>query len=119
MSRLALKSFPDFGRVLMDLPVKDVFMKKVTKTVPKAKQIKFDSPDALINRELSWLSFARRVLALVEDPNLPLLERVKFAGIMGMIYDEFAMKRIGGLRRQIEKKKSKPGPDGMMPAEEL
>ncbi len=78
-----------------------------------------DAPAAFINRELSWLAFARRVLALAEDPREALLERVKFAGIMGMIYDEFAMKRIGGLRRQIEKKKSKPGPDGMMPAEEL
>ena len=46
-----------------------------------------ESPAALINRELSWLSFARRVLALAEDPEQPLLERVKFAGIMGMIYD--------------------------------
>ena len=46
-------------------------MKKVTKTAPKAKKIKLDSTDALINRELSWLSFARRVLALVEDPELP------------------------------------------------
>ena len=55
------------------------------------------SPVALINRELSWLSFARRVLALAEDPEQPLLERVKFAGIMGMVYDEFAMKRVGGL----------------------
>lgn len=78
-----------------------------------------DTPAAFINRELSWLAFARRVLALAEDPREPLLERVKFAGIMGMIYDEFAMKRIGGLRRQIEKKKSKPGPDGHTPAEEL
>ena len=60
-----------------------------------------DSAAAFVNRELSWLSFARRVLALAEDPEQPLLERVKFAGIMGMIHDEFAMKRIGG-----------PGPAG-------
>ncbi|RPI21699.1 MAG: RNA degradosome polyphosphate kinase, partial [Actinobacteria bacterium] len=78
-----------------------------------------DSPSSYINRELSWLAFARRVLALAEDPAEPLLERVKFAGIMGMIYDEFAMKRIGGLRRQLERGKSTPGPDGMTPAEEL
>ena len=58
-----------------------------------------DAYDAYINRELSWLSFARRVLELVEDTSLPLLERVKFAGIMGMIYDEFVMKRMGGLRK--------------------
>lgn len=76
-----------------------------------------DSPAALINRELSWLSFARRVLALAEDPEQPLLERVKFAGIMGMIYDEFAMKRIGGLFRQVRRGKGSRGPDGLTPAE--
>ena len=64
-----------------------------------------DTPAAFINRELSWLAFARRVLALAEDPREPLLERVKFAGIMGMIYDEFAMKRIGGLRRQVAERR--------------
>ncbi len=72
-----------------------------------------------INRELSWLAFARRVLALAEDSRQPLLERVKFAGIMGMIYDEFAMKRMGGLHRQIAKRKANPGPDGLTPSEEL
>jgi polyphosphate kinase len=101
----------------MDRPVKDVSMKKVTKTVPKAKRIKLDSADALINRELSWLSFARRVLALLEDPNLPLLERIKFAGIMGMLHDEFAMKRMGGLKRRI--KKAKPSRGGLSMEEEL
>ena len=78
-----------------------------------------DSPAALINRELSWLSFARRVLALAQDPEQPLLERVKFAGIMGMIYDEFAMKRIGGLLRQVRRSGRRHGPDGMTAAEVL
>jgi polyphosphate kinase len=78
-----------------------------------------DSPVALINRELSWLSFARRVLALAEDPEQPLLERVKFAGIMGMLYDEFAMKRIGGVFRKGQKGNGKRGPEGLTPAEEL
>jgi polyphosphate kinase len=78
-----------------------------------------DSPEAHLNRELSWLSFARRVLALAEDRAQPLLERVKFAGIMGMIYDEFAMKRIGGLHRQVQAEDLKPGPDGLPPAQEL
>ncbi|HEX9041165.1 MAG TPA: polyphosphate kinase 1 [Trebonia sp.] len=84
-----------------------------------AGQITPDSPAAFINRELSWLSFARRVLALAEDPEQPLLERVKFAGIMGMIHDEFAMKRIGGLVRQVQKGGARRGPDGMSPAEVL
>ena len=77
------------------------------------------SPAALINRELSWLSFARRVLALAEDPEQPLLERVKFVGIMGMIYDEFAMKRIGGLFRKVRKDARGHGPEGLTAAEEL
>ena len=82
-------------------------------------QVTPGSPAALINRELSWLSFARRVLALAEDPEQPLLERVKFAGIMGMIYDEFAMKRIGGLFRKAQKGEGRHGGDGLTPAEEL
>ena len=77
------------------------------------------SPAALIDRELSWLSFARRVLALAEDPEQPLLERVKFAGIMGMLYDEFAMKRIGGLFRQAQKGGGRRGAEDLTPAEEL
>ncbi len=75
--------------------------------------------EAFINRELSWLSFARRVLELAEDPATPLLERVKFAGIMGMIYDEFAMKRLGGIYRRIKRGNLKSGPDGLTPPEEL
>ena len=69
-----------------------------------------ETPEAFINRKMSWLCFARRVLNLAEDPEAPLLERVKFAGIMGMIYDEFAMKRLGGLRRLMQKKKHRLSP---------
>lgn len=83
------------------------------------QDITVDSPQAYINRELSWLDFARRVLELAEDPTTPLLERIKFAGIMGMIYDEFAMKRIGGLRRRIEGGDHHLSPDGHTPQEEL
>ncbi len=84
-----------------------------------SQDITVDSPQAYINRELSWLDFARRVLELAEDPATPLLERVKFAGIMGMIYDEFAMKRIGGLRRRIESGNGRLSPDGRTTQEEL
>ncbi|MGD9265709.1 MAG: polyphosphate kinase 1 [Lysobacterales bacterium] len=81
--------------------------------------ITIGSHDSYINRELSWLSFARRVLAMAEDPATPLLERVKFAGIMGMLYDEFSMKRIGGLKRKIEKKKIRASSDGLTLQQEL
>jgi polyphosphate kinase len=96
-------------------------MEKEKASALKPDKIDTDSPNTLINRELSWLSFARRVLALAEDPDLPLLERVKFAGIMGMLYDEFAMKRMGGIKRKIEKgkKKKKLSHGGLTPDEEL
>jgi len=87
--------------------------------VPEDHTVTIDSPDAYVNRELSWLAFARRVLAIGQEPSQPLLERVKFAGIMGMIHDEFAMKRIGGLRRQIDQRDQRPGPDGLAPVEVL
>src|SRR5690348_3126529 len=81
-----------------------------------------ECPAALISRGLSWLSFARRVLALAEDPSVLLLERVKFAGIMGMIYDEFAMKRLGGLFRKVAAGGAAPaerGRDGLTALEVL
>jgi polyphosphate kinase len=78
-----------------------------------------DSPDAFINRELSWLRFARRVLELAEDEDVPLLERIKFAGILGMLHDEFFMKRIAGLKRQVQNGIDKLSLDGQTPAEEL
>jgi polyphosphate kinase len=109
---------------LTDIPTtQDVPTQKASTTAEKPEKIDVDLPSTLINRELSWLSFARRVLALAENPNLPLLERVKFAGIMGMLYDEFAMKRMGGLKRKIEKRKHKKNkklsPDGLSAEEEL
>ncbi len=87
--------------------------------LPAATLVTPNSPAALIDRELSWLGFARRVLALAEDPEEPLLERVKFAGIMGMLYDEFAMKRIGVLLRQVRRDGGKRGPAGLSAAEVL
>lgn len=77
------------------------------------------SPELFFNRELSWLSFARRVLALVEDRDLPLLERVKFAGIMGMLHDEFFMKRMGGLKLQAKTGGEHRSLDGRTADEEL
>ena len=56
--------------------------------------------DRLINRELSFLDYAARVLALGRDPALPLLERVKFCSIVSEMLDEFFMVRIAGLNGQ-------------------
>lgn len=75
--------------------------------------------DQFFNRELSFLAFARRVMEMVNDPDVPLLERVKFAGIVGMLHDEFAMKRLSGLKRQIRRRKFKRSLDGRTPLQEF
>ena len=58
-------------------------------------------PEAYLNRELTWLNFAWRVVHEAVDTRTPLLERVKFLGIVGSTLDEFFMKRIGGLKQQV------------------
>jgi polyphosphate kinase len=77
------------------------------------------APEAYLNRELTWLNFAFRVVHQAEDPRTPLLERVRFLGIVGSTIDEFFMKRIGGLKQQIAAGLTDPGADGRTPAELL
>ena len=72
-----------------------------------------------INRELSWLEFNRRVLHEALDPRNPLLERVKFLEIFTSNLDEFFMKRVGGLRRQISVGVVSQTPDGLTPYQQL
>ncbi len=60
-----------------------------------------DDPGLYLNRELTWLEFNRRVLHLATDTDTPLLERVKYLAIVSSNFDEFFMKRIGGLKQQI------------------
>ncbi len=56
-----------------------------------------DDPLNYLNRELSMLKFHRRVLHEARNPDNPLLERVRFLGIVGAILDEFFMVRVGSL----------------------
>ncbi len=71
------------------------------------------------NRELSWLEFNSRVLAEAEDESVPLLERLKFIAIFGGNLDEFFMKRVGGLKLQLQGNSPNLSPDGRTPARQL
>ncbi|MDY6870960.1 MAG: RNA degradosome polyphosphate kinase [Actinomycetota bacterium] len=75
--------------------------------------------DRYFNRELSWLDFNARVLALADDPSLPLLERAKFLAIFASNLDEFYMVRVAGLKRRDEMGLSVRSADGLSPREQL
>ncbi|MFZ4584710.1 MAG: RNA degradosome polyphosphate kinase [Acidimicrobiia bacterium] len=78
-----------------------------------------EGPDRFLNRELSWLEFNGRVLALAEDSAQPLLERAKFLAIFASNLDEFFQVRVSGLREQVDAGLQKRTPDGMTPTEQL
>ncbi len=76
-------------------------------------------PDAahLIDREISWLSFNERVLELVEDESVPLLERVRFLTIFASNLDEFYMVRVASVLGKIETNPNLVNSAGYTPAE--
>jgi polyphosphate kinase len=71
------------------------------------------------NRELSWLEFNERVLALAEDDRVPLLERAKFLAIFGQNLDEFFQVRVAGLKDQVAAGVGGTSPDGRTAAQQL
>jgi polyphosphate kinase len=75
--------------------------------------------DRFFNRELSWLDFNARVLALAEDPQTPLLEQAKFLAIFASNLDEFYMVRVAGLQRRLSTGLPVEGTDGFTPREQL
>ena len=78
-----------------------------------------DSPELFENREISWLQFNERVLQLVEDERVPLLERVKFIAIYANNLDEFFMVRVAGLHDQVDAGIDARGPNGLSARETL
>jgi polyphosphate kinase len=72
-----------------------------------------------LNRELSWLEFNARVLAEADNEAVPLLERLKFQGIVASNLDEFFMVRLAGLKQQLTGEVDEMGPDGMTVGEQL
>ncbi|MEZ5078053.1 MAG: polyphosphate kinase 1 [Solirubrobacterales bacterium] len=78
-----------------------------------------DDPALYFNRELSWLEFNQRVLELAEDPEVPLLERLRFCGIYASNLDEFFMVRVAGLFDQLDAGIDARGPDNLAPSDQI
>ena len=82
-------------------------------TAPAADQPRY------LDRELSWLEFNARVLALAENASLPLLERAKFLAIFSSNLDEFFQVRVSGLKDQLEAGIRPTSPEGIDQVEQL
>jgi polyphosphate kinase len=72
-----------------------------------------------INRELSWLDYAARVLFEAADDRNALLDRVNFLTIFASMLDEFFQIRISGLRQQLHAGSTTTSPDGRTAGEQL
>ncbi|MHB1688895.1 MAG: polyphosphate kinase 1 [Ignavibacteriaceae bacterium] len=80
---------------------------------------KYNDPKNFFNRDLSWIEFNRRVLDEALNPDLPLLEKVKFISIFHSNLDEFFMIRVAGLKEQIAANVLEHSIDGLTPTAQL
>jgi polyphosphate kinase len=76
-------------------------------------------PARFLNRDIEWIEFNARVLDVAADPRTPLLERLRFLSIYSANLDEFFMKRVGVLKRQIEAGVGGPVPEALTPTQQL
>lgn len=102
------------------------FKKSLTKKSLKVKKIKGHKQELPIeiskeftNREIGWLYFNFRVLFEARDVRNPLLERVKFLSIASSNLDEFIMKRVGRLKKQLAYGILTKSSDGQTPFQQL
>src|SRR5262245_226946 len=78
-----------------------------------------DVDERQLNRELSWLDFNARVLALADEATVPLLERLKFCAIFSSNLDEFFQVRVAALKDQVAAGITQLSPDGRPPGQQL
>lgn len=93
--------------------------KKRSTRKPKVVEHPLSSEKLFTNREVGWLHFNRRVLAEAEDSRNPLLERLRFLSISSSNMDEFFMKRVGGLKRQVAYGIAPKSSDAQTPQQQL
>ncbi len=103
--------------------VKDNLKTKKSSTKGRKKPEMVDHPLSseaeFSNREIGWLNFNRRVLHEAEDARTPLLEKVRFLSICHSNLDEFFMKRVGKLKRQVAQGHVSRSADGKTPPQQL
>ncbi|HKL52264.1 MAG TPA: polyphosphate kinase 1 [Wenzhouxiangellaceae bacterium] len=87
--------------------------------LPEWRNSELDDPRLFFNRELSLLCFTRRVLELARDPEIPLLERVRFLCISCTNLDEFFEVRVASIRQRLQHGATQPGTDGLTPTATL
>ena len=90
-----------------------------TAKIEKSPRKKHGGKHAYFNRELSWLSFNRRVLDQAAAEANPVIERLKFLSISSSNLDEFFEIRVAGLIQQVESGAVQVGVDGLGPKEQL
>src|SRR5947207_14774381 len=88
-------------------------------SVPDIDSPVLQDPALYVNRELSWLEFNERCLAEALNPDMPLLERVRFLAIFSNNLDEFYMVRVSGLKDQVTEGVLETPPAGLSPQQQL
>lgn len=73
----------------------------------------------LVNRESSLMYFNERVLAMAENREIPLLERLRYICIVSSNLDESFEIRIASIKKQQESDPTLIGPDGRTPGEAI
>lgn len=76
-------------------------------------------PELLLNMELSELGFNARLLRLAQQPDIPLLEQVRFLSILGSNLDEFFTTRVAGFKQQVGSASTKLTMDGLTAEQQL